>query len=91
MPFFGGYPISLSFTVQDQNEGGAGLAFKLKDEVFYFWFSLSQNGIQVSLSTANFTAAQDKADSSKADMKTQRLDISAGFTEDVGYLTVNPR
>jgi hypothetical protein len=91
MPIFRNYPISLSFIVHDQNEGSAGLEFKLKEDVFYFWVSLSQNGIQVSLSTANFTDAQDSADSSKADMKTEQLDISVGFTGDVGYLTVNPR
>lgn len=90
MPIFRDYPISLSFIVQNQNVGGAGLEFKLKEDVFYFWVSLSQDGIQVSLSTANFTDAQDKADSSKVDIKTQRLDISAGFTGDVGYITVNP-
>jgi hypothetical protein len=90
MPIFRNYPISLSFIVQDQNEGSAGLEFRLKDAVFFFTVRLSEDGIQIGLSTANFTDAQDSADSSKADMKAQGLDISAGFTGDVGYLTVNP-
>ena len=90
MPIFRNYPISLSFIVQDQNEGRAGLEFRLMDDVFFFSVRLSQDGIQIGLSAASFTDADSQAVSSKADMKTQRLDISAGFTGDVGYITVNP-
>ena len=83
------YPISISFIVQDQKDGSAGLQFRLKDEVFYFWVSLSQGEIRVKLSTASFTDAASNVDSSKVDLKTPNLDISAGFTGNVGYLTVN--